>query len=360
MNKQSINDSIIFLFKILTYFIFLYTFLIVMQRVNFSIMDRTRTAVVTISSFVLVLLMMQSVYGNFEIGHRKSKPVFLSTMISLLFADFVATVAMIVMGSIQYSPKAIVLPSLFYLIITIILQAMICWVLAHIGNDLYFRLFDPQKIIIINRDEHLFKKVNNYIKNHDKQYDVFDIHNSLDISQLDEAQTIFALGLSSVEEKMLLEHSYKNDKSVIYSASQHNFLVARKNTIVIDDILMIEATPKCPTLFQLTLKRLMDIAGALVLLLISIPIYIVVGIAIKLEDKGPILFTQDRLTKNGRIFKIYKFRSMVVDSSDVSATVDDDRITKVGKIIRKLRIDELPQAMNILIGDISLVGPRPE
>lgn len=104
----------------------------------------------------------------------------------------------------------------------------------------------------------------------------------------------------------------------------------------------------------------MDILGAIILLILSIPIYIVIGIAIKIEDKGPILYSQTRLTKDAKEFKIYKFRSMVVDAGNQSAEIDDDRITKVGHVIRKLRIDELPQAINILKGDISLVGPRPE
>lgn len=92
----------------------------------------------------------------------------------------------------------------------------------------------------------------------------------------------------------------------------------------------------------------------------TIPIFVIVGIAIKLDDGGPIIFKQERLTKNHEVFKILKFRSMKVNSGDIPADKDDDRITKVGHVIRKLRIDELPQAINILKGDISLVGPRPE
>ena len=83
-------------------------------------------------------------------------------------------------------------------------------------------------------------------------------------------------------------------------------------------------------------------------------------IVIKIDDNGPVFFSHLRKTINGKEFKVFKFRSMKINSPNVSATEDDDRITKVGKILRKYRVDELPQLINILLGDMSLVGPRPE
>lgn len=114
---------------------------------------------------------------------------------------------------------------------------------------------------------------------------------------------------------------------------------------------------------ELGLKRLCDILfSALALLLLS-PLLIMVSLAIHLEDGGPVFFTQERCTKDGRIFRIIKFRSMIVDADRFGTkpvTDDDVRITKVGKRIRQYRIDELPQLVNIFRGDMSLVGPRPE
>ncbi|MFR7552145.1 MAG: sugar transferase, partial [Acutalibacteraceae bacterium] len=111
-------------------------------------------------------------------------------------------------------------------------------------------------------------------------------------------------------------------------------------------------------------KRISDIVVSLLALIVTSPIFLAVSAAIKLEDRGPVFFKQKRCTKNGRVFEIIKFRSMVVDAerngSVIPCRSGDPRITRVGRIIRKLRIDELPQILNVLKGDMALVGPRPE
>ena len=114
---------------------------------------------------------------------------------------------------------------------------------------------------------------------------------------------------------------------------------------------------------QLLLKRLFDILMSLILLIILFPILLIISIVIKIDSKGPIFYRQIRITKYGKEFKIYKFRTMVVDADKKGSLVtlnDDQRITKVGKKIRKIRLDELPQLFNILLGDMSFVGTRPE
>ena len=110
------------------------------------------------------------------------------------------------------------------------------------------------------------------------------------------------------------------------------------------------------------LKRTFDIILSAIGVIVLGPIMLLTAIAIKLDDGGPIIFKQKRVTRNQRVFSIYKFRSMKVsDGKEVKkTTVGDDRVTRVGKIIRPLRIDEMPQLFNILFGDMSIVGPRPE
>lgn len=125
---------------------------------------------------------------------------------------------------------------------------------------------------------------------------------------------------------------------------------------------------------QRIVKRIFDVSVASVLLVMALPILAMVAVAIKLNSKGPVLFLQDRVGENGRLFKIYKFRSMVADAEKLQELVNvtdgegntihkrrnDPRVTKVGAIIRKTSIDELPQLFNVIKGDMSLVGPRPE
>lgn len=114
---------------------------------------------------------------------------------------------------------------------------------------------------------------------------------------------------------------------------------------------------------NLFIKRLFDICSSACAIVVLLPVWIIVGIWIKTDSKGPILFKQGRRTKDGRVFKMWKYRSMVVNAESMGSGLfsydNDPRITKSGAILRKTSIDELPQLINVLKGDISVVGPRP-
>ncbi|WP_457641495.1 sugar transferase [Persephonella sp.] len=116
-------------------------------------------------------------------------------------------------------------------------------------------------------------------------------------------------------------------------------------------------------MYQKYIKWVLDFVFALVGLIVLFPLFIIVAILIKKEDGGSIFFRQTRVGQNGKLFKIYKFRTMVEDAEKKGAQVtkeDDPRITKIGRTLRKYKIDELPQLINVLKGEMSLVGPRPE
>ena len=127
---------------------------------------------------------------------------------------------------------------------------------------------------------------------------------------------------------------------------------------------LINISPQLMPEWEKKIKRLMDITISIIILILSFPIVIVTAIVIKIDSKGPILYRQERSGLNGKVFKMAKFRSMRSDAEKLSgpfwSTKDDPRITKVGKFIRKVRIDEIPQMVNVLAGEMSLVGPRPE
>lgn len=116
-------------------------------------------------------------------------------------------------------------------------------------------------------------------------------------------------------------------------------------------------------LYRKLIKRVIDILLSLIALIIALPILLVIALAIKLSSKGSIFFIQKRLGEHGKIFDIYKFRTMVQDAEKVGTGIftshDDPRITKVGHLLRKTSLDEVPQILNVLKGDMSLVGPRP-
>jgi len=127
---------------------------------------------------------------------------------------------------------------------------------------------------------------------------------------------------------------------------------------------LIDIMPQLMPEWEKKMKRLLDLIVSLFILLITSPATVLTSIAIKLNSKGPVLYKQRRMGMNGKIFNVYKFRSMVVNAEEMTgpvwSTKDDPRITAVGRFIRRVRIDEIPQMINVLKGEMSLVGPRPE
>ncbi len=120
------------------------------------------------------------------------------------------------------------------------------------------------------------------------------------------------------------------------------------------------STRKNIKIYRTIVKRIFDLVISALLFVAFLPIFLIIGLLIKLDDKGPVFYKQERTGKNGKIFKMYKFRSMNVLPKGLEMTVPHDkRITRVGKVLRKTSLDELPQIINILKGEMSIIGPRP-
>ena len=162
----------------------------------------------------------------------------------------------------------------------------------------------------------------------------------------------------------LLRVCYDRRRDVISQAALQDIMLSNARQIVVDDAPFLEMEYGKITLGQRILKRLMDIFISLVVLVGFSPLLLLIAIAICVEDGGPVIFRQLRMSVNGRTFSICKFRTMsVIDSMkahQVSVTQNDQRITKVGRFLRRFRLDELPQFWNILKGEMTVVGPRPE
>lgn len=144
----------------------------------------------------------------------------------------------------------------------------------------------------------------------------------------------------------------------------YDIISGQARTSQIYGVPLIDVMPELMPEWEKKLKRLMDILLSIILIVITFPITLLTSIAIKLESKGPVFYRQERMGMNGKIFRIVKFRTMIADAEKhtgpVWSTKDDPRITKVGRLIRKIRVDEIPQVYNVLKGDMSFVGPRPE
>lgn len=140
-------------------------------------------------------------------------------------------------------------------------------------------------------------------------------------------------------------------------------MIMSSDSIHLFDTSLLLFRNKGLTFEQQVFKRIFDIVMSSIAIIVASPIMLLIALCIKLYDGGPVFFTQDRLTKNGQVFKVIKFRSMLVADENAASHLtrkNDDRVTPIGKVIRAIHFDELPQLFNILSGEMSFVGPRPE
>lgn len=181
--------------------------------------------------------------------------------------------------------------------------------------------------------------------------------------EIDKYEYVYLHNLSSRARKRLLKYCYEHDKAVYCTANLSDVLLKTSGVTQDVDTPVYYCTSFGIGGVSATLKRMFDIVFSVVMLILTSPFMLVTAICIKLEDHGSVIYKQVRCTKDMKEFTIYKFRSMTEDSEGAQARLavsDDKRLTKVGKIIRRFKIDELPQLVNILKGDMSVVGPRPE
>lgn len=194
-----------------------------------------------------------------------------------------------------------------------------------------------------------------------------DIEN-IDLSKLDELldgyERVITIDVKHDDKKEIFKKCYEKKISVYDIPSITDTLIASSEVMHVIDTPIIKINKFGPSYLESMVKRIIDIFGSLFLVILTSPIMLIVALSIKLYDHGDILFKQTRLTKDGKEFKIYKFRSMIMNAESKTGAVlakeGDSRITPVGKFIRKTRFDELPQLFNILNGDMTFVGPRPE
>ncbi len=178
-------------------------------------------------------------------------------------------------------------------------------------------------------------------------------------------QIIFALK-GNARQKVMNVMDQCNGQQVDFKIvpDLYDIVVGQARTNQIYGLPLIDVRPHYMPEWERKFKRMMDILTSTTILIVFSPLWLLIAFLIKLDSKGPVLYKQQRVGQNGRIFNIHKFRSMVDDAESQTgpqwAQKEDPRVTRVGKVLRKLRIDEIPQFINVLRGEMSLIGPRPE
>ena len=195
---------------------------------------------------------------------------------------------------------------------------------------------------------------------------VFDLNNIVEVCASNDVKEVIVVPTKQSMEQMLavIDRLYALDVPIKMTPDKNNAFMSRARFSNLYGDPLVDVSGNTMSEGGKNIKRVMDIVISAVLLLLLIPVYLIMSILIKMDSKGPIIFSQERVGYHNKKFNIYKFRSMVVDAEKDNrpqlSSENDPRITRVGHFMRKYRIDELPQFWNVLKGDMSIVGPRPE
>lgn len=362
---KKFESTILFIMKLLLFCACAGVFFLIFGSKFYFMLIPTRTSFITLGVFTLVYMMMSIIYGGFDIGKRKSKPIIYSFVLSVFFTDIAAHFFMCIMNITVVHNGKFVYDYPLLLLLTYIIQIFIIVVFTYGGNYLYFSANKPHDSIIITRKGEQTDSIISKIGRYKKQYNITEtvfINDPDILKKIDKADSVFFYNLSVPERNAFVEYCYHCKKDIYYSVELSDIVSLGSHRVYFDDKSMVYAPVKGLTFEQRVIKRIMDLVIAGFGLIITSPIFLITALCIKLEDGGPVFYKQERATYAGKIFNVIKFRSMKVEDGSIhkSVTKNDDRITRTGRIIRKFRIDELPQLINVIKSDMSIVGPRPE
>ncbi len=319
--------------------------------------------------YVLLYAVFVRIYDAFQISQVSRSELFFSQIIALSISDVIIFIllAALIRG----------LPELFRFAVCVLFQIIISYIWCVTVSWWYFKVFKKRRAVIIYDSIHNL----NEIAKHGLflrsfvlagAYDIDEFRDASGNERIDQlkdrikdAEAVFLMEIPSLERNELLKYCVENEISCYDEPKISDILMRSSRQFNMYNLPVVLVERYSPTPEYMFIKRLSDILLACLTLIIFSPVFLITALAIKISDGGPVIYKQKRLTKNGRVFDIYKFRSMRIDAEKETGAVissgrNDPRVTGIGRLIRKLRIDELPQLINIIKGDMSLVGPRPE
>ena len=319
-----------------------------------------RGNILVIVIYGLLLYIFTKIYSGYKIGFIKLSEIIYSQVLSLLFVNVVTYLQISLIGRRFLSLS----PMLWMTGIQIIV--IIVW--AILTNKLYFFIYPPRKTMLVHDgadSELIIKKM----INHKEKFTITHKASIKDgvkeiCDSLADFDAVVINGVNVKDRNSIIQYCYERSIRVYIVPTVEDIILRNSNTIHLFDTPMFLLRNRGLSPENRFAKRLIDILFSGFALIVLSPIMIIVALLIKLYDGGPALFKQKRLTIDGKVFEVYKFRSMIVDAEKDGvarlASKNDNRITPIGKFIRAVRLDELPQLLNILKGDMSIVGPRPE
>lgn len=311
--------------------------------------------------FVAVYVGFVKVYDGFTVGT--------STVSDLIFSQVIAIAFLVGFSYLIFSLLSYKMLAVWPFLVILLVFSLFAALWSVVVTAVYYKLHKPKKTIFVfnNIDSYLSLKG---VRSMEQRFRVVRTVNS-DKTSLEElydymkgVDAVFLCGVPSDYRNEVVKKCIAMGKAAYIKPKISDTILGGATVIQLMNIPVFRCKRSDVSLIYSLIKRTADIVFSLCALVVLSPLMLCVAAAVKHEDGGPVFYRQTRLTLNGKRFKIIKFRSMKVDAEKDGvarlAGDDDDRITKVGKVIRKLRLDEIPQLLNILSGDMSIVGPRPE
>lgn len=285
----------------------------------------------------------------------------------VIFGEVLATMITDIIMYILIWMLSVHLPNLIPGLIAWVGQCVIGVIWAYVMHQSYFSTHPPLRTIVIY-DERMGMENLIHTYGLEKRFNiktVYPVESIMDkLEVMEEFDAAFLCGIHSRERNIILKHCISHKIKLFMIPRIADVMMRGSEQIHMLHLPILKTQRYKPSIEYQIIKRTMDIVVSGIATIVLSPLFLITAIAVK-SDGGPAFYKQKRLTKDGKVFEILKFRSMRVDAEKYSGAVlsageNDPRITKVGRIIRACRLDELPQLLNILKGDMSLVGPRPE
>lgn len=315
---------------------------------------------VIIGLYALMLYLFYRIYGGFKVGYLRVFEVLYSQVLCVLCVNIITYFQMALIGRWKFGSN--VLPLFNMTIVDLVI--VVLWVV--IMRWVYARIYPPRQMLLIYGSRSPLDLIHKISSREDKFIICEQVHLSKGEAyirkKIEEYPAVILADMPSRERNLYLKYCFEKDIRCYSIPKLSDIMLRSADGIHLFDTTLLLSRNRRLTADQLFIKRVMDIVLSLVGLVLASPFMLVIAAAIKLTDGGPVFYRQPRLTRDKKIFYILKFRSMKVESEEVArlARKEDDRITPVGRIIRNIHFDELPQLFNILRGEMSLVGPRPE
>lgn len=315
---------------------------------------------VVVALFFVLYILFCRIYDGFLISINRISEIVYSQALSSVISDFLLYAVICLLSKRLVNP----LPLFGALVVQVLLSGL--W--AYCAHRWYFSKFPAKRTAVIyDVREGLERLVEEYgLEKKFKIQIAMNVQQALANKELlNRMETVFLSGIHSHDRNILLKYCVEKDINVYVIPRIGDVLMSGAQSMHMFHLPMLQVGRYHPSPVYLFLKRGFDILASGIATVIMSPVFAATAIAIKRYDGGPVFYKQQRLTKDGKIFEVLKFRSMRVDAEKdgvarLSTGDKDDRITPVGRFIRKVRIDELPQLLNILKGDMTICGPRPE